>query len=37
MPLAVVHSRALVGLDAPAVNVEVHIGVGLPAFHIVGR
>ncbi|MCD6681614.1 MAG: YifB family Mg chelatase-like AAA ATPase [Burkholderiaceae bacterium] len=36
MPLAVVRSRALVGLDAPAVNVEVHIGVGLPAFHIVG-
>jgi magnesium chelatase family protein len=36
MPLAVVHSRALVGLDAPAVSVEVHIGVGLPAFHIVG-
>jgi len=36
MPLAVVHSRALVGLDAPAVSVEVHIGVGLPAFHVVG-
>lgn len=36
MPLAVVRSRALIGLDAPAVNVEVHIGVGLPAFHIVG-
>ncbi|HEY0878194.1 MAG TPA: YifB family Mg chelatase-like AAA ATPase [Zeimonas sp.] len=36
MPLAVVHSRALVGLDAPAVSVEVHIGIGLPAFHVVG-
>ncbi len=36
MPLAVVHSRGLVGLDAPAVSVEVHIGVGLPAFHVVG-
>jgi len=36
MPLAVVHSRALVGLEAPAVSVEVHIGAGLPAFQIVG-
>lgn len=36
MPLAVVHSRGLVGLDAPQVSVEVHIGIGLPAFHIVG-
>lgn len=36
MPLAVVHSRALVGLQAPEVCVEVHLGNGLPAFHIVG-
>ncbi|HLT28160.1 MAG TPA: YifB family Mg chelatase-like AAA ATPase [Zeimonas sp.] len=36
MPLAVVHSRGLVGLDAPQVSVEVHIGIGLPAFHVVG-
>ncbi len=36
MPLAVAHSRGLVGLDAPAVSVEVHIGIGLPAFHVVG-
>ncbi|MGD9941809.1 MAG: YifB family Mg chelatase-like AAA ATPase [Burkholderiaceae bacterium] len=37
MSLAIVHSRGLVGVDAPAVTVEVHIGNGLPAFHIVGR
>ncbi len=36
MPLAVVHSRGLIGIDAPPVSVEVHIGNGLPAFHIVG-
>ncbi len=36
MPLAVVHSRALVGLAAPEVRVEGHRGNGLPAFHIVG-
>jgi len=36
MNLAVVHSRALLGADAPEVAVEVHIGNGLPAFNIVG-
>lgn len=36
MSLAVVHSRALVGMSAPPVNVEVHLGLGLPAFHVVG-
>jgi magnesium chelatase family protein len=36
MPLAVVASRALAGIDAPEVKVEVHLGPGLPAFHIVG-
>jgi len=36
MSLAVVHTRALVGLSAPEVRVEVHVGNGLPAFHIVG-
>ena len=36
MSLAVVHSRALLGLHAPEVRVEVHVGNGLPAFHIVG-
>lgn len=36
MGLAVVHTRALVGLDSPAVNVEVHLAKGIPGFHIVG-
>ena len=36
MPLAVVASRALLGLQAPAVQVEVHLSGGLPAFCIVG-
>ena len=36
MNLAVVHSRARVGIEAPAVRVEVHLGGGLPAMSIVG-
>jgi magnesium chelatase family protein len=36
MSLAVLHSRALSGLDAPPVTVEVHLANGLPAFTIVG-
>ena len=36
MSLAVVFSRALHGLDAPLVRVEVHVGGGLPQTHIVG-
>lgn len=36
MALARVHSRAQVGVTAPAVSVEVHLSNGLPAFHIVG-
>lgn len=36
MSLAILLSRSLVGLDAPLVRVETHLGVGLPAFHIVG-
>ena len=36
MSLAIVRSRALVGLNAPEVLVEVHVGNGLPAFTIVG-
>ena len=36
MSLAVVHSRALAALEAPSVDVEVHIGPGLPTFTIVG-
>jgi magnesium chelatase family protein len=36
MTVATVSSRALSGIDAPEVTVEVHLGPGLPAFHIVG-
>ncbi len=36
MSLAVVHSRAPRGLEAVAVNVEVHIAPGLPNLHVVG-
>lgn len=36
MTLAVVMSRALDGLDAPAVRVEVHLANGLPSFTLVG-
>src|SRR5450830_811980 len=36
MSLAVVRSRALAGMEAPEVSVEVHLANGLPAFHIVG-
>jgi magnesium chelatase family protein len=36
MSLAVVHSRSLVGLDAPEVRVEVHLANGLPSFTLVG-
>lgn len=36
MPLAVIFSRGLNGLDAPQVRVEVHLANGLPAFTIVG-
>jgi magnesium chelatase family protein len=36
MALATVASRALAGIEAPEVIVEVHLGPGLPAFHIVG-
>lgn len=36
MSLAVLHSRALSGLDAPEVTVEVHLSNGLPSFTIVG-
>jgi magnesium chelatase family protein len=36
MSIAVIRSRALAGMQAPEVNVEVHLGNGLPAFHIVG-
>src|SRR5258708_4724776 len=36
MAVAVLHSRALSGFDAPPVTVEVHLAGGLPAFHLVG-
>jgi magnesium chelatase family protein len=36
MSLAVLKSRALAGMDAPEVTVEVHLANGLPAFTIVG-
>ena len=36
MSLAVVYSRALAGMDAPPVTVEVHLANGLPGFAIVG-
>lgn len=36
MSLAVVHSRALVGLTGHPVSVEVHLANGLPSFTLVG-
>ncbi|HHJ13361.1 MAG TPA: ATP-dependent protease [Gammaproteobacteria bacterium] len=36
MSLAVVHSRARVGVEAPPVTVEVHLSNGLPALSMVG-
>ena len=36
MSLAVLYSRALAGMDAPLVTVEVHLANGLPMFTIVG-
>ncbi|ARU90373.1 YifB family Mg chelatase-like AAA ATPase [Pseudomonas sp. M30-35] len=36
MSLAVVHSRAQVGVDAPAVTVEAHLANGLPSLALVG-
>ena len=36
MSLAVIHTRALVGLHAPEVVVEVHLANGLPSFTLVG-
>ena len=36
MSLAVIQSRALLGLDAPPVCVEVHLANGLPSFTLVG-
>jgi magnesium chelatase family protein len=36
MSLAVLRSRALAGMEAPSVSVEVHLANGLPQFTIVG-
>src|SRR4051794_39272840 len=36
MALSVLHSRALCGMQAPPVTVEVHLANGLPSFTIVG-
>ncbi|MGR3915061.1 MAG: YifB family Mg chelatase-like AAA ATPase [Gammaproteobacteria bacterium] len=36
MSLAIVHSRAEAGMDAPKVAVEAHLSPGLPRFSIVG-
>ena len=36
MSLAYISTRAQIGIDAPAVGVEVHISNGLPAFTVVG-
>ena len=36
MGLATVLSRAQVGIEAPSIHVEVHLGPGLPGFGIVG-
>jgi len=36
LSLAMVRARAALGIDAPSVDVEVHLGGGLPSFSIVG-
>lgn len=36
MSLAIVHTRASIGVQAPSVTIEVHISNGLPAFTLVG-
>ncbi|MGI9346658.1 MAG: ATP-binding protein, partial [Gammaproteobacteria bacterium] len=36
MALAILHSRALTGVYAAEVTVEVHLSGGLPQFNIVG-
>jgi len=36
MGLAILHSRAQIGIDAPAVTIEVFLSGGLPTFNIVG-
>ena len=36
MSLAVVNTRAKLGINAPLVSIEAHLSNGLPSFHMVG-
>ena len=36
MSLAILHSRAQLGVEAPPVTIEVFLSGGLPTFHVVG-
>jgi magnesium chelatase family protein len=36
MTLALIHTRAKLGINAPLVSIEVHLANGLPGFHMVG-
>src|SRR5690606_38828603 len=36
MGISLIHTRAQLGVNAPPVKVETHLGPGLPAFQIVG-
>ena len=36
MSLAIIYSRACIGMTAPLITIEVHISVGLPCFQLVG-
>jgi magnesium chelatase family protein len=36
MSLSIVHSRAQIGVEAPAITVEVHLAEGLPSVTMVG-
>lgn len=36
MSLAVIYSRACIGVDAPLITIEVHLANGLPCFNLVG-
>lgn len=36
MALATIYTRGLIGIQAPSITVEAHVGKGLPAFTLVG-
>ena len=36
MSVAIIYSRAIIGIDAPLVTIEIHLSRGLPSFNIVG-